>query len=103
MTGHDWLTLAEVALLLPRGRRGAPVHPATVLRWILAGCRAVDGRRLKLPAVRCGCRWLVAREALDQFFAGLAGAHAAPLLPRSPAQRERADRAARRELGQIGL
>ena len=34
------LTLAAAAMQLPRLRRGRPVHPATLLRWVLDGSPA---------------------------------------------------------------
>lgn len=89
------LTLSQAAARYP-GHRGAErLHPATLTRWILKGARAVDGRRVKLEAVRLGCRWLTSEGALRRFADAL-GVPAADDAPAgTPTARQRAsDRAA---------
>ena len=53
------------------GRGTERLHPSTLLRLILKGCRAPGGRRVRLEGVRIGYRWTVTREALDAFFAAM--------------------------------
>lgn len=57
-----YLTLTQAAAAVP-GR----VHPYTVLRWIIRGCRARDGRRVMLGAVKCGGRWRIPAIAIEKF------------------------------------
>ena len=77
-------TTSQIAASLP-GSRGAPrVHPATVTRWILVGCRARDGSRVKLAATRVGSRWLVSQADLDRFFASLGADVTSPPNPPLP-------------------
>jgi hypothetical protein len=98
------LSCTEAVKLLPPGRKSATVSPATITRWILRGCRAADGRRVKLRAVRIGFRWAVRRTWLDEFFEALAAGKAeSALLPRSPAKRQRAVNRANRELAAAGI
>jgi hypothetical protein len=85
------LSISQAARLLPPGREGKPVHPSTVLRWILAGSGGV-----RLEARRMGSRWVTSREALDRFSAALtARALGEPVAPTSTAQvgRGESDRA----------
>lgn len=65
------ITISQVCARLP-GRTSGRLNPSTVTRWILSGCRARSGDRVKLRAVRVGARWLVAADELDRFFAALA-------------------------------
>lgn len=99
------LTLAEIAEALPGARGAARLSPATLTRWIIDGCRARDGSRVKLAATRAGCRWLVYQSDLDTFFARLAGdVEAAPAPKPAPSAASRAKRsaAAGRKLASIG-
>ena len=57
----DLLTVSQVCARLPGARGARRVAPSTVVRWILAGCPSRSGERIRLPAVRCGARWLVRR------------------------------------------
>ena len=75
------LTILEVCDRLP-GKRGRRVHPSTVTRWILTGCPARSGTRVRLAATRCGSRWVVDPADLDTFFTALA---AYPQTPTTPA------------------
>ncbi|VTS01497.1 unnamed protein product [Gemmata massiliana] len=66
------LTVSQVAARLPGSRGARRIHPATVIRWILIGCPARNGERVKLPALRVGTRWLIDEVELNAFFAALA-------------------------------
>lgn len=78
---REYLTISQVCRRLP-GARGAPnVTPSTVTRWILAGCPARNGARVKLRATRAGGRWLVDPADLSAFFEALAVTDSAPGLP----------------------
>ena len=94
----DLLSISQIVSRLPGARGARRLHPATVTRWILAGCPARDGRRVKLTATRVGSRWLVRGTDLDAFFAALAAdptpqdtAPAPHVTP--PARRRAAERA----------
>jgi hypothetical protein len=101
MTDDLPLTVSQVCKRFPGARGARNVTPSTITRWILAGCPARDGTRIRLAATRCGSRWLVKPTDLDAFFAALA-ADPLPtntsLAPRSPAARRRATEHAAREL-----
>jgi hypothetical protein len=99
----ELLTISQIVTRLPGARGARRVHPATVVRWITAGCPARDGTRVRLAATRAGSRWLVRPSDLDAFFAALAADPVPPAdPPRSPAARNRAAEAAGRELEQLG-
>src|SRR5262245_53116497 len=74
LTAEAAITLSQAARALPPGRGGRPVHPSTILRWVLHGVRGPDGSRVRLGAVRLGGRWLTSREALGRFAAEQTGA-----------------------------
>jgi hypothetical protein len=97
---EDTLTLAEACRVLPRGRNGSRPHLSTVLRWILQGAPAYDGRRVKLAAVRGGAKWVTSRAAIREFVEALTpppdGEAARP--PRTAKQRQRESERAGREL-----
>lgn len=99
----DLLTLSQIAARLPGSRGARRTHPATVTRWILAGCPARDGQRVRLAATRAGSRWLVREADLQTFFAALAAdTSATPVpAPRSANTNLAAERAAR-ELQRLG-
>jgi hypothetical protein len=94
MNGEPLIALTQAARKYPGHRGAARLHPATLTRWILAGVRAPDGRRVRLEAVRVGCRWLTSEAALARFAAALTprpGGHpAAAAEVRTPHQRDRA-------------
>jgi hypothetical protein len=99
------LTLAAAARRLPPVRRAKPVHPATVLRWVLRGLLAPDGRRVRLAARRVGGSWCTTAEAVERFLAALSalpGPAAAPT-PRTPGQRQRASEMAAQQLAAAGI
>lgn len=66
------LTVSQVCRRYP-GKGAASISPSTVTRWILRGCPARDGTRVKLTATRAGARWLIDPADLDAFFARLKG------------------------------
>ncbi len=74
------------------------VHPNTLARWIINGCRGKVSGRLQLEAVRLGAKWQTSEAALERFFAGLTAASVeAAQEERKPigAERRSAERAAR--------
>ena len=103
LNGEPALPLAQLAAKSNYpGQRGASrVHPATLTRWILRGARAVDGRTVKLEAVRLGSRWLSSEAALGRFVAAL-GTPAGQKPARSPAARTKAADKAGAELERLG-
>ncbi|MFO0806226.1 MAG: hypothetical protein U0791_24245 [Gemmataceae bacterium] len=99
------LTLADIAASIPGARGARNMSPATLTRWILHGCAARDGSRVRLSATRAGSRWLVYQSDLETFFAALAADPAptpAPKPVRSAANRRKASEAAGRRLQQMG-
>jgi hypothetical protein len=103
IANDSYINLVEAAALLPPGRAGARVHPATLTRWILSGVRAVGGNRVKLRAVRCGSRWLTTREWLEHFLAECAGTTPLPPAIHTPVQRRRDHDRATKELEKMGI
>jgi hypothetical protein len=67
LSSESLLSLADAAKLVPPARLGRPVSFQCVLRWVLEGSRAPDGRAVKLEALRVGGRWVTSREALQRF------------------------------------
>lgn len=95
------ITLTEAAARLPRRRRGAKPHVATVYRWAQRGIR-----RIRLETVQVGGTKCTSVEALQRFFERLGGSPtcdptAAPsALTR---QRSKAIELAEAELREAGL
>jgi hypothetical protein len=98
----DLLTISQIVARLPGSRGARRVHPATVTRWILTGCPARDGRRVKLAATRAGSRWLVREADLQAFFAALAADAVPPTPPRTCTFRLKSSERAARELERMG-
>jgi hypothetical protein len=101
----ELLTITQVVAKLPGSRGASRVHPATVTRWILVGCPARDGRRVKLAATRAGTRWLVREADLQAFFETLAAdptSAAPPPAPRTPSARGKASALAGQQLERMG-
>jgi hypothetical protein len=97
LNGEPLVTLSQAARKYPGCRGAATLNPSTLTRWILLGTKAPDGRRVRLEAVRVGCRWLTSEAALARFAAALTAVTAGDGLPpaRSPvAARRASDRAA---------
>jgi hypothetical protein len=102
-TEPDLLTVSQVCRRIPGARGAARVHPATVVRWITAGCPGRDGCRVKLAATRAGSRWLIRPADLDAFFAALAAEpDPASVSPRSPATRSKEAETAGCKLEKMG-
>lgn len=101
----DLLTIRQVVARLPGSRGARRVHPATVTRWILFGCPARDGCRVKLAATRAGSRWLVLESDLKAFFDALAADPTATPTQqptRTLIARQNASERAARELERMG-
>jgi hypothetical protein len=64
-------SLSEAARRFPSFRCGAPVHSATLTRWILAGVKDRDGNRIKLQAKRLPGRWVVTDDTISEFIEAL--------------------------------
>ena len=99
------LKLAEAVSRLPGHRGDGRLHPATLTRWIQKGCLSAGGRRVRLDAVRCGCRWLTSEGALARFMGALTdggGGGGGRDGPDSSTDRRQASEAAARELGRLG-
>jgi hypothetical protein len=96
------ISLSQAAARFP-GHRGAErLHPATLTRWILRGVRAVDGRRVKLEAIRVGCRWLTSEPALQRFADALSAPPSDSAPVRTPTARQRASEKAAEQLKAMG-
>ena len=96
------ISLSQAATRFP-GHRGAErLHPATMTRWILKGVRSVDGRRVKLEAVRLGCRWLTSEPALQRFADALSAPPPDSAPTRTPIARQKASERADAELRAMG-
>jgi hypothetical protein len=102
LTEEPLISLSQAAARFP-GHRGADrLHPATLTRWILKGVKALDGRRVKLEAVRIGCRWLTSEPALQRFADALGNPPDDPPPARTPTARQRASDRADAELRAMG-
>jgi hypothetical protein len=96
------ISLTEAAGRFP-GHRGANrLHPATLTRWILKGVNALDGRRVRLEAVRLGARWLTSEAALQRFADALSSPPDSSAPSRSPTARHKASDRADAELRAMG-
>jgi hypothetical protein len=104
LQNEQLLGLAEIANLLPPGRRRRPVVASTILRWVIHGVKLASGEVVRLEAVRLGGRWLSSAEALARFAAAQTPTlgDARPT-PRPPASRRRASERADRKLAAIGI
>ncbi len=99
---EELISLSQAAARFPGHRGGKRLHPATLTRWILAGVKAIDGRRVKLEALRVGSRWLTSEAALHRFADALTSAPAADTPSRSPTARRTASERADTELRAMG-
>src|SRR5688500_16274847 len=102
LNGEPLITLSKAASRYPGHRGAARLHPATLTRWILTGVKALDGSRVKLEAVRVGCRWLTSEAALARYAAAL-GTPGEPAPARSPAARTLASESAAQQLQDMGV
>jgi hypothetical protein len=62
LSREELLTLAQAGRVRPPGRKGRPLHPSTIYRWISRGLRGV-----RLEAIRLGGTLYTSREALQRF------------------------------------
>lgn len=100
------LSFTQAAKLLPPGRNGKPVNPATVWRWCSEGVKAPDGQRVRLEAARVGCRWATSKPALERFLAALNPEMSSPAVEPGRARtaaRERQVAQATAELNALGI
>ena len=101
LTGEPLITLSQAASRYPGHRGARRLHPATLTRWILRGVLALDGGRIRLEAIRVGCRWLTSEGALARFATAL-GTPGVPVPVRSPADRTTASEDAEKRLRDMG-
>jgi hypothetical protein len=97
------ISAQEAARRYPPGRQGKPTHISTVIRHIIHGLKAADGRTIRLDGGRLGGRWVTSVEALGRFSERLAvasigkteptGVFPSPLTSRRRAELDRVDRA----------
>jgi hypothetical protein len=79
------------------------LDPSTLVRWVLRGNLARDGRRVRLEAVRFGGTWMTSEAALKRFFAALTAQPAADPAPAPPSVRARRVEQAGRRLAERGV
>jgi hypothetical protein len=105
ITAESVLSLNQAARELPPGRGGRPVSLGCILRWVLEGAKAPDGKRVRLEALRMGGRWITSRESLQRFAEALTPRLSdAPMSsPRTPGRRQKAADRAARELEKVGI
>lgn len=97
---RELITVGDVCARLPGSRGAKRVSPSSITRWILNGCPARTGERVKLRATRAGGRWLIDPEDLKAFFDRLGAeppdtATSATQVPYVPDASEQAERARR--------
>lgn len=102
LKGEPLIPLAEAVKRFPGSRGAIHTHPATLVRWILKGVKSVEGRTVRLEAIRCGYRWLTSEAALLRFFEALAATPNPTPPSHTPAERKRAAEAAGRRLEAAG-
>src|SRR5262249_13455673 len=105
ITTESTLSLTQAVRLLPPGRRGRPVTLSCLLRWVLEGVRAPDGRLVRLEALRLGGRWVTTRQAIQRFAESLTphNPESPPPALRTPRQRRRAADQAEKQLETLGI
>jgi hypothetical protein len=101
LNGEPLVSLTAAGLLLPAHRGPGRVGGPTVFRWITRGVRAVDGRVVRLEAVRVGSRWLTSTAAIQRFSAALSAPATTPMPP-APTRPSRPSSAGR-ELDALGI
>ncbi len=103
LTNEPALTLSQAAKLVPSYRVGRPTHVSRLVRWIVNGVRADDGRLIKLEAMRLGGQWVTSAAALQRFAEAMTPAQR-PLAPLQTAiSRRKSAEQASRALDAIGL
>jgi hypothetical protein len=105
LTAETPLPLAAATKLVPPARSGKRTHISTLLRWILQGAKAPDGKTVRLEAVRLGGRWLTSAEALQRFAEALTPrlGDAPVTATRTPGRRRRASERAAADLESAGI
>lgn len=99
---EELISLAAAAARFPGHRGARRLHTATLTRWILKGARALDGRRVKLEAIRLGCRWLTSEPALHRFAEALGPTTGDGPAARTPSVRQRESERAAAQLREMG-
>src|SRR5262245_41709972 len=102
MSDPELLTVSQVCQRYPGARGAQHVTRSTVNRWIIAGCPARDGTRVRLAATRIGRRWLIRPADLDAFENALGADPATPSAPPTPTRRKRAAQRADEQLRRMG-
>jgi hypothetical protein len=93
------ISLADVPAHLPNRRGGKRPHVSCIYRWAQRGCKGI-----RLEILQCGGTKMTSLEGLQRFFERLTAAASGDQPPmRSVASRERAVRAAERELTKAGI
>jgi hypothetical protein len=96
--------LRQLAEHVPPLRKGHPVNPSTLFRWIHDGVKLDDGSVVRLEGLRLHGRWLSSLEALQRFLLAQTPTLDEPgPLPRTPTARRRASDRAAAELDRIGI
>src|SRR3954447_6398168 len=103
LTSEPALTLSQAAKLVPSYRAGRATHVSRLVRWIVNGVRADDGRVVRLEAMRLGGQWVTSAAALQRFAEAMTPGPV-PLAPsQTPASRRKAAERAARALDRIGI
>ena len=99
------ISLAQAARMQSPGRRGRPVSPSTIFRWIHDGVKTSACGIIRLEGCRMGGRWLTSIEALERFASRQTPDlnHLCSVLPRSPTKRQKAAERAGKELEKAGI
>jgi hypothetical protein len=82
--------------------REKPPSTQTITRWILKGMRAVDGRLVKLDALKIGYQWHSSQDAVERLIVAVNTPADAPL-SKTPSQRAAQNEAAKRILEKAGV
>ncbi len=102
LTSEQIISLSQAARLLPGEKGASRKNPSTLFRWVTKGCRTLDGRTVRLEALRIGGRLFTSHEALDRFIAELNASTDPVPAPRSPSERRRASDRAAAQLEKMG-
>ena len=105
LEGDQLVSLSKAATRFPGCRGTTHVNVSTVWRWASSGCRAVDGRLVKLRVIKAGSRWFTTDSAIKEFCDSLSrpeNPDTEEIELRSPAASRRASEKAARELELAG-
>jgi hypothetical protein len=92
------IKLSRLAKLLPHTREGRPVHPSTLHRWRLVGCRGVRLHCTKTPS-----GWCSSLVEVRRFFDALTAAENPTQPLPTPTRERRRQEQVERELAAFGL